>query len=485
MTPETPETPKTNAPSGGAKADAPSGGAPDHGQAREPGRGVRDQIARYRTAFTAVVVMIVIAAISGGYILAHERLSLPSWFPLVGSTHFMIDAEFKSGLALTPGQGQPVTIAGAKVGEVASVELRKGVARVGMEIEPKQARYIYRNATMLMRPRTQLKDETIELEKGTPSAGRVHEGEVFPLSQTAPDVPFEEFLSSLDAETRSYLQELLAAAGVALKENGRPLAADFIRFDPLTRDLQKITAELEKRHVYISHSIHNFRLFLTALGGKDKQLAEVLEASNKVFGVFDKENKAVEETVKDLPGTLRAVRGGLGKLTKAADVVTPTLKKLKPFAAALKPAQEQSRAFFKHSTPIIEEEIGPFAREVLPVLEKVKPATQDFNKALPSLASSFAVLNEFFNELAYNPGGKQEGFLFFLDWASHDFNSALSTADAGSVLGRTLLYLNCEVAPILTGVGEVNQNVKLLLGLLKPPEGKECEENHIPITREG
>lgn len=473
MTPDTPDTTETEI----------GGGAPEGRQveAREPGRGVRDQIARYRTAFTAVVVMIVIAAISGGYILAHERLSLPGWFPFVGSSNFMLKAEFKSGLALTPGQGQPVTIAGAKVGEVASVQLRHGVALVGMEIEHRYAHYIYRNATMLMRPRTQLKDETIELEKGTPSAGRVHEGEVFPLSQTAPDVPFEEFLSSLDAETRSYLQELLAAAGYALKGNSRSLSADFIRFDPLVRDLQKITAELEKRHQYISRSIHNFRLFLTALGGKDKQLAEVLEASNKVFTVFAKENTAVEETVKDLPPTLRAASSSLGKLTSAANVITPTLKKLKTFASALKPAQEQSRAFFKHSTPIIEEEIGPFAREVLPVLEKVTPATRDFDKALPSLASGFAVLNEFFNELAYNPGGNQAGFLFFLEWASHDFNSALSTADAGGPLGRTLIYLNCEVAPFLTGVGEVNENVKVLLGLLKPPEGKECEENHIPV----
>lgn len=467
-TPEKPEIPDTG---------------PGASETREPGRGLRDSIDRYRTAFTAVVVMIVLAAVAGGYVLAHERLSLPSWFPFVGSNNFVLKAEFKSGLALAPGQGQPVTIAGAKVGEVASVQLRHGVAMAGMTIERKYAHYIYRNATLLMRPRTQLKDETIELEKGTPSAGRVREGEVLPLSQTAPDVPFEEFLDSLDQETRTYLQELLAAAGTGLYKNSRALSADFIRFDPLTRDLEAITAELQKRHSYIARSIHNFRLFITALGGKDKQLAEALEASNKVFGVFAKESTAVEETVKELPQALGKTQTGLAKLTAAANEATPTLAKLQPFAKALKPAQEQSRALFKHSTPIIANEIGPFAREALPVLEKIAPATRDFDKALPSLTSAFTVLNEFFNELAYNPGSKQAGFLFFVEWAAHDFNSALSTADAGSPLGRTVIYFNCEVVPLLIPIGETNENVKLLLGLLKPPEGKECEENHIPISR--
>ena len=50
----------------------------------------------------------------------------------------------------------------------------------------------------------------------------------------------------------------------------------------------------------------------------------------------------------------------------------------------------------------------------------------------------------------------------------------VSTADAGGVLGRTLVYLNCEVAPILKGVAEVNKTVNLLVGLLNPPNAQTC-----------
>ena len=69
----------------------------------EGGLSVREQIERYRTAFIAVVTMIVIAAVTGGYILAHENLKLPSWFPVLGHSYFTLKGEFQTGQALTPG----------------------------------------------------------------------------------------------------------------------------------------------------------------------------------------------------------------------------------------------------------------------------------------------------------------------------------------------------------------------------------------------
>src|ERR1035438_2069950 len=85
-------------------------------RAHEGGLSVREQIERYRTAFIAVVTMIVIAAAVGGYILAHENLKLPGWVPVLGREYFTLKADFQTAQALTPGQGQAVTIAGAKIG---------------------------------------------------------------------------------------------------------------------------------------------------------------------------------------------------------------------------------------------------------------------------------------------------------------------------------------------------------------------------------
>jgi len=455
-------------------------GASGQADRHEGGLSVRDQIERYRSAFISVLVLVLIAAVVGGYVLANENLKLPSWVPVLGHTYFNLDAEFQTAQAVTPGQGQAVTIAGAKIGEIASVDLHNGVALVTMKVTPKYARYIYRNATLLLRPKTQLQDITVEVNPGTPSAGQLRSGEVLPLSQTAPNVDFDEFLAGLDAETRVYVQELLAGLGVGLKDNGRALSAALKRFDPTARYSEEIAEQVAIRHANVARSIHNFRLLLEAVGGKDKQLAELVDASNAVFATFAQQEASFRKTLALLPGALHKTGVGLAKVATATHVLAPTLRELEPFARALGPANEATRKVALKTTPIIENEVRPFAREILPVVNELGPTTSKFGEALPKVTASFAVLNEFFNEIAYNPGQSKAGFLFFLDWGNHDLNSVLSTADAHGVLGRALVYFNCEVLKLFKGAGEVNPNVSVLLNLLKPPSKEECVKQGVP-----
>ena len=440
----------------------------------EGGLSVRDQIERYRTAFISVVVMVVIAAAVGGYILAHENLKLPGWVPVFGRSYFTLKAEFQTAQAVAPGQGQAVTIAGAKIGEIDSVDLQNGIATVTMKVTPKYAR-IYHDATLLLRPKTQLQDITIEVNPGTPASGRLRSGEVIPVSQTAPNVNLDEFLAGLDAETRAYLQELLAGLGEGFKNNGRAASATFKRFDPTARYLQEISQELEIRHANIARSIHNFRLLMEALGGKDKQLAELVDASNAVFATFAQEDQSFQKTLHLLPGALRKSGVGFGKLAVATSVLGPTLHKLLPFARSLAPAQEATTRLAKETTPVLKNQVRPFAREILPVVNQLGPSTKELGEAFPKLASSFTVLNEFFNELGYNPGPNRGGFMFFLDWANHNLNSVVSSADAHGTLGRSLLYFNCNVVPLLAPVATVNPTVNLIIGLLNPPNKAACQ----------
>jgi phospholipid/cholesterol/gamma-HCH transport system substrate-binding protein len=453
--------------------------ASSHGE-----RGIRDQIARYRTAFISVVAMIVLAVLVGGYILSQERLSLPGWVPVVGKSYFTLKGDFQTGQALTPGQGQAVTIAGAKVGEIARVEQHQGNALVTMNLTPKYAHYIYRNATMLLRPKTQLNDMTVEVDPGTPSAGRIPSGYTLPLAQTAPNVNLDEFLSALDGETRAYLQELLAGAAEGLKGNANNLSATFKRFDPIARYLREITSQLQLRSRNIERSVHNFQLVINALGSKDTELTQLIDASNAVFKTFAEQDQAVQSTLRLLPGALAKTRSGLGKLATASEVAGPALKQLEPFAKALAPAEEASRSLFKHTEPTFKNEIRPFARKVVPIVNQFQPTLKQLGEAVPELVTSFSVFNEFFNELGYNPGPKQGGFMFFLDWANHDLNSVLSTADAHGPVGRTVAYLNCNVLELLEPVSKENSSVKVAVALLKPPTKAECEQQGLsPVSK--
>jgi phospholipid/cholesterol/gamma-HCH transport system substrate-binding protein len=455
-------------------------GPGDHGSMEghgpgDAGRGLRDQIERYRTAFIAVIAMILIAAVSAGYILAHERLSVPSWVPVIGHEHFLLKGEFQTAQAVTPGQGQQVTIAGAKIGEIASVELKAGRALVSMNLDPTYARYIYRDATMLLRPKTQLKDETVQVNPGHASAGRVPAGYTVPIDQTSPDGNLDELLAALDTETRSALQELLAGAGEGLQGNSANLSATFKRFAPLGHDITLIGREVAKRQADVASSIHNFRLLMEALGNKDTQLAAFVDASNAVFATFSQQDREVQETLRELPGALHATNHAFAKASQTLHVVTPTLEKLQPFAKDLAPANRAARTFFATSTPILQHQIQPLLRHILPVLNTVAPSVEELSEAFPQLKTGFSVFTEFFNELAYNPGPGQGGFLFFLDWANHNLDSVVSAGDAHGSLGQTLVYYNCGLIPFIRAVGETDPTAGLIIKLLNPPSPAICQ----------
>src|SRR5205807_3201619 len=129
------------------------------------------------------------------------------------------------------------------------------------------------------------------------------------------------------------------------------------------------------------------------LGGKDKQLAQLIDASNAVFATFAKEDTNVQALLHLLPGALTKTRTGLGKLATAASLLGPTLHQLHPFARSLAAAQKATIKLANETTPIIRDQVRPFARKILPTISELAPDIEGLGNAFPKLATSFSVLN--------------------------------------------------------------------------------------------
>jgi ABC-type transporter Mla subunit MlaD len=141
-----------------------------HDHVHPRGDAVRTAIRKHLPDFAAIIGLMVVAIAVGSVILSHQRLALPAWVPVIGKDFYEINAELSTAQAVTPGQGQTVNIAGVQVGEISSVTLKDGRAVIGLKIEPKYSK-VYRDATILLRPKTGLKDMVAELTPGTPAAG--------------------------------------------------------------------------------------------------------------------------------------------------------------------------------------------------------------------------------------------------------------------------------------------------------------------------
>jgi phospholipid/cholesterol/gamma-HCH transport system substrate-binding protein len=404
---------------------------------------VRRAIREHLRDFLAIGVLIILAVVTTGVILASQTTILPSWLPLLGDERFELKAEFSSAQAVTPGQGQTVTIAGINVGQVSGSELESGRAIVTMQIDNKYASLIHPDASLLLRPRTGLQDMTIEVDPGT-GGQEVDEGSTLPLANSQPNVQPDQIFASLDGDTRSFLQLLLQGAAKGLEGNGPKLAAGLKRFEPFARDLARINGALAKRRENIKRVITNFGLLSRELGNRDTRLAEFVRSSNDVLGSFAHQEASIRATLRELPGTLREMRGALASGNRFALELGPASRRLIPAARALGPALRETRPLFRNTVGPIRNQIRPFARAIQKPLLHAKQAATPLAKATTGLTSSFDELNRFFNALAYNPpGSAQEGYLFWLSWLNHDTNALFFTQDAGGPLRHGLVLVNC------------------------------------------
>jgi phospholipid/cholesterol/gamma-HCH transport system substrate-binding protein len=448
---------------------------------------VRTAIRKYKWDFAAVVGIFVIAMAVGAYILGHQRFYLPKWVPVVGTDFVDYKAEFSTAQSVTPGQGQSVNVAGVPIGEISKVELKDGRAVVTMKIRRKYA-HVYKDATALLRPKTGLNDMIVELTPGTRRAGEIDPSkQVIPITQTLPNVNTDEFLAALDGDTRSYLQLLVAGGGQALGGNGKNLSATFRRFEPTNRDVLRITEALSVRRQNISRSIHNFKELMGAVGTKDKQLASLVDASNAVFKAFANQDAKLRETLQLLPDTLSETDKAVTKADKLGRVLGPTLGRLRPAARALGPSLKQTRPFLKTTTPVIQNQLRPFARDALPTVKVLRPAARDLAALTPDFTSVLKTANYLLNTLAYNPPGDDEGYLFWTSWLNHIGPTVFSTQDAHGPIRRGALFFSCSGLGLLDTLKTVNPQLGTIIGLTNAPTKNEvCSStSQAPNTNAG
>ncbi len=396
--------------------------------------------------FSAIVVLGLIAALVGGYILHNQRLR----FPWEGKP-FELKAEFSTAQAVTPGQGQTVRVSGVRIGDISKVDLKEGRAVITMQVDPEYRHLVHTDATALMRPKTGLKDIFIELTPGSKRAPEAGPGFTIPIQNTLPDVNPDEILSSLDGDTRDYLSLLVSGAGEGLAKRGGDLNEVLRRFEPTHRDLARVTAKVAERRANLRRLIHSLNALNGELAGKGKELSQVVSASSEVFDAFAGEQANVSRAVGDLPAALRQTTQTLGKVQTLADVLGPAVTRLRPAVRKLDDANRALTPLARQVTPQLTQDIRPFVRSARPLVRSLRPAARDLGQATPKLTQSFVVLNHLFNLLGYNrdgreaPGkaGRDEGYLYWIAWLQHNGASVFSSSDANGTFRPVTVAGTC------------------------------------------
>jgi len=363
----------------------------------------------------------------------------------VQSAPFTINAELSTAQAVTPGQGQSVRVSGVQIGLIDGVTLKNGIAVVKMGIQQKYKHLIHTDASALLRPKTGLDDMFIEVDPGSAGAPIANPGFTIPVSNTAPDINLDEVLSSLDADTRSYLNLLINGAGQGLRGNGgNELAQVLERFEPTHRDLARVSQAIAVRGSNLRRLVNSLRLLNVAVAAQQAQIVQLVDASSTVFRAFASQDQNVSRAIADLPGTLAQTTATLQKVQSFANELGPTATNLLPAAQALPAANQALTSLAEPSTPIIQNQIRPFVVAANPVVQTLTPAAVNLAKATPNLSKTFGVLNNLLNMVGYYPSGSQHGYLWWLAWLDHNTRTLFATQDANGDYRPILLRLGCS-----------------------------------------
>jgi phospholipid/cholesterol/gamma-HCH transport system substrate-binding protein len=397
--------------------------------------------------FVAILVLIAIAFVVGGYILENQRFRVP----LAEEKPMRIHVELETAQAVTPGQGQTVQVAGVEIGDIGDVELREGRALVGLDIKPQYETLIRRDATAALRPRTGLKDMYVQVFPGKDPVP-VKEGFTIPIANSLTDVDLDEILSELDARTRDYITLLANGAGEGLRGKGDDLARVLERYGPTVRDLGQVAREVAKERIALRRLVTSLAQINGELAKRPQDLSRLVSTASTTLNAFASEDDNLSDAVGELAPTLQTATATLDAVTPFANELGPTTRALLPAVRELEDVNEAVSPFAREATPIVRTQIRPFVRRAVPLVKDLAPAARGLARTFPELDRNVKVINDLTNMLGHNPDGREapdkagrdEGYLFHLGWLAHQTVNLQSIDDANGPMRPIFLTGTCS-----------------------------------------
>jgi phospholipid/cholesterol/gamma-HCH transport system substrate-binding protein len=396
----------------------------------------------------AVFGLVVIGIASAAYVLVQQRLNLP----LRDTYH--VKVEFTAADGVVPGLGQPVQVAGVKVGTISAARLAGGNAEVTIEIERAQLPRLHADARATLEPVTPLKDMRVALDPGRPPAPEVGDGATIGVQNTLTPTGLDEVLSGLDTDTRDFLASLLAGLDEGTADRAAGLRATLRSLGPTTAQLHRVTAALDRRRHNLTRLVSNLAS-LTEAAGQDRELSSLIASSQQTLHAVAVNQAPLRQAVRALPRTLHAVRSTLDATTPLAAALPGTLDALDPAVRRLPATLDALGPFADRTTTALRDDLRPLVRDAQPLMADLGPGLDRLAGAAPSLTSTLTVFHYLTNELAFNPAGDDEGLLFWLPWWFHNYVSMFSAQDAHGSAARAMVMVNCQQFTELAALGDV------------------------------
>lgn len=332
-----------------------------------------------------------------GFALSCFGILLFLWITFGGPTPFkakpyQVEIPFNEATQLA--QQSDVRISGVSVGKVQDIVLapngKQALAKVDIEDKygplPSDTRAILRTKTLL--------GETyVELTPGDRNAPPLPDGAELPTAQVAESVQLDEIFRTFNPRVRAAFQTWQQEAAGSIEGQGANLSYAFSQLEPSFTQFDRLFRLLDSQRLAVKQTFSNGATALTALRGREGELADLIRKSNEVFSTTAARDQDIEAAFRAFPTFEDESRLTLERLRSFSEDATPTIRQLVPVAEQLSPTlialakfSPEAKGFFEGLEPVIK--LAPrsfpalrklFRDQFPPLLRAVDPFLRNLN----------------------------------------------------------------------------------------------------------
>lgn len=338
-----------------------------------------------------------------GFALSCFGILLFLWITFGGPTPFkakpyQVEIPFNEATQLA--QQSDVRISGVSVGKVQDIVLdpngKQALAKVDIEDKygplPSDTRAVLRTKTLL--------GETyVELTPGDKEAPFLPDGGTLPTAQVAESVQLDEIFRTFNPRTRAAFQTWQQEAAGSIAGQGANLSYGFAQLEPAFVQFDRLFRVLDSQRLAVKQVFRNGATALSALRGRQGELATLIQSSNEVFSTTAARAQDIEAAFRAFPTFEDESRLTLERLRSFSEDATPTIQQLIPVAEQLSPTlvslskfAPQAKGFFEGLKPVVKRapKAFPALRKLFrdqfpPLLRAVDPFLRNLNPLIAGI----------------------------------------------------------------------------------------------------
>jgi len=392
-----------------------------------------------------------------GYIL-YESGTLPTL-----GEKYTVSATVPTASLLTP--GARVTVAGAEVGSVKSIERADAVgpnAKLELEITDDRVTPFPDDSVVQIRTRSQVGENYVSIQVGK-AANTVPDGGSLGLDNAEEVVSVDQILSVLQGKTRDRTRTLLQEFGGALTGRGGDLNRTLRGVNQFAVHGGELVATLHQSRDDTANIVDHLGRLMGAIGDRGTAIDTIASRGYTAFRAIGDRDAELAATLRELPSTLASVRRASTTVGNVSDRSAPVVTNLASAVRELEPAVRDFTPTAQAGVKLVKA-IDPARVPVGNALQEVARLTRLFPQAEAGLRGTLCDVNPMLRYL--NPYSKD------LLQVVYGLGSSSNSYDATGHLIRLVPLV--DEASLSGAPPEVLSAVKVLFqsGLFLPSKSK-------------